>query len=234
MSGDLSIEEVENVASQHASSSYAGAASKPKVDMKNLVYIQKGRERREPIPKGLFLAFMSRLHYNMWNLPEEEFNKINIDWSDHHLGRGLVACMDEETTAYVKVQADTFQQEGDFVRGWLRNEFGIQNTYQGFLHNEIWGNYRGPAAVSWILKKNGLNDHGKFQLISYQKHKSGVFVRFEADAELSNAIDNHGLVLRAGICRVILKKKVITPTFAATAMANEAAATAATEGSSNN
>ena len=137
LSGNLSIEEVENVASQHADNTYAGAASKPKVDLKNLVYVQKGRERREPIPKGLFLAFMTRLHYNMWNLPAEEFNKINIDWSDHHLGRGLVACMDEESTAYVKAQADTFQHEGDFVRAWLRHEFGIQTTYQGFLHNEI-------------------------------------------------------------------------------------------------
>ena len=228
LSGNLSIEVVENVASQHANSTYAGAASKPKVDMKNLVYVQKGRERREPIPKGLFLAFMTRLHYNMWNLPAEEFDKINIDWSDHHLGRGLVACMDEESTAYVKAQADTFQHEGDFVRAWLRHEFGIQTTYQGFLHNEIWGNYRGPAAVSWILKKNCLGENGKFQVICYQMHKSGVFVRFEADAELSNAIDNHGHVLRAGICRVILKKKVITPKFATTAVANEAAA----EGSS--
>ena len=79
------------------------------------------------------------------------------------------------------------------------------------------------------MKKNCLGESGKFQVISYQKHKSGVFVRFEADAELSNAIDNHAHVLRAGICRVILKKKIITPKFATTAVANETAA----EGSTN-
>ena len=43
LSGNLSIEVLENVASQHADNTYAGAASKPKVDLKNLVYVQKGR-----------------------------------------------------------------------------------------------------------------------------------------------------------------------------------------------
>ena len=162
LSGNLSIEVVESVAANHDTNNYAGAADKPKVDMKNLVYVQRGRERRLPIPKGLFMAFMTRLHYNMWNLENEEFKKINIDWSDHHLGRGLIACMDVDSTAYVKRQADTFVKEGETVRAWLKHEFGKQTTYQGFLHSEIWGNYRGPAAVAWILKKNNLSEFGKF------------------------------------------------------------------------
>ena len=218
MSGNLSVEVVEKIASKHVKNTYAGATSKPKVDMKNLVYVQKGRERRAPI-KGLFMAFMSRMHYNMWNLPAAEFEKINIDWTDHHLGRGLVACMDLESTAYVKKEADTFQKEGETVRAWLKHEFGIQTTYQGFLHSEIWGTYKGPAAITWILKKNGLIENGKFQVLCYQKHKNGVFCRFECDDELAAAIDSHGHTLRAGICRVILKKKVITPTFAGSAEA---------------
>ena len=51
---------------------------------------------------------------------------------------------------------------------------------------------------------------GKFQVISYKKQKKGVFMKFEADDELAKAIDGHGHSLRAGICRVVLKKKVIT------------------------
>ena len=219
--GNLSIEVVQEIASNHQSTTYAGAAAKPAVDMKHLVYIQKGRERREPIAKGLFLAFMSKLQTNMWDLPKLEFEKINIDWSDHHLGRGIVACLDEETTAFVKKEADIFQKEDETVRAWLRHEFGKQTTYQGFLHSEVWGNIRGPAAIAWILKKNGLNESGKFQVISYQKHKNGVFVRFEVDDELAAAIDNRGHSLRAGICRVILKKKIVTPKFAEAAVPDQ-------------
>ena len=53
MSGNLSVEVVEKIASKHVKNTYAGATSKPKVDMKNLVYVQKGRERRAPI-QGTF------------------------------------------------------------------------------------------------------------------------------------------------------------------------------------
>ena len=60
------------------------------------------------------------------------------------------------------------------------------------------------------LEKNGLLGKGKFQVISYKKQKNGVFLRFEANDELASAIDAYGHSLRAGICRVVLKKKLIT------------------------
>ena len=130
--------------------------------------------------------------------------------------------LDDETEIPLNLNMIEFlqiQKEGETVRAWLKHEFGIQTTYQGFLHSEIWGTYKGPAAIAWILKKNGLIENGKFQVLCYQKHKNGVFCRFECDDELAAAIDSHGHTLRAGICRVILKKKVITPTFAGSAEA---------------
>ena len=208
---ELPNEVVENIANNQNGATYAGAASRPVINYKYLVYIQKGRLRREPITKALFLAFMTKLQSKLWVLPKEEFEKVNIDWSDHHLGRGLVACMDQETAAFVKAEAETFEHESSTVRAWLKDEFGVHTMYQAFLHNEIWWDQRGPAALAWIMKKNGLIERGKFQVITYQKHRKGVFLRFEADDELAAAIDDHGLVLRAGICRVVLKKKVITP-----------------------
>ena len=65
------------------------------------------------------------MHYNMWNLPAAEFEKINIDWTDYHLGCGLVACMDLESIAYVKQKAHTFQKGSETVRAWLKHKFGI-------------------------------------------------------------------------------------------------------------
>ena len=79
------------------------------------------------------------------------------------------------------------------------------------MHTTLWHNYRGPRAVNMILKKNNLLDAGKYQVIAFEKHQKGVFLRFETETKLSKAIDEHGLSLRAGICRLVLKKKVTTP-----------------------
>ena len=64
--------------------------------------------------------------------------------------------------------------------------------------------------MGWILEKNGLLGKGQFQVICYKRQRNGVFCRFEASDDLAMAIDAHGHLLRAGICRVVLKKKVIT------------------------
>ena len=205
---NLSKEEVAEIAGNQSGSTYAAAANKPAINDKWLIYLQYGKEKREPIAKPLFLTFMSNLQSRMWKLPKEEFDKINLDWSDHHLGRGLIACMDENSATFVKAEAEAFNYEGQTVRAWLKDEFGTLTTYQAFLHNEVWGDIRGPQAIGWILEKNGLLEKGKFQVICYQRHKKGVFARFEASDGLEKAIDEHGHSLRAGICRVVLKKKV--------------------------
>ena len=205
---NLSKGEVAEIAGNQSGSTYAAAANKPAINDKWLIYLQNGKEKREPIAKPLFLTFMSNLQSRMWKLPKEEFDKINLDWSDHHLGRGLIACMDENSATFVKAEAEAFNFEGQTVRAWLKDEFGTLTTYQAFLHNEVWGDIRGPQAIGWILEKNGLLEKGKFQVICYQRHKKGVFARFEASDGLEKAIDEHGHSLRAGICRVVLKKKV--------------------------
>ena len=132
--GNLSKERLAEIASGKTENdgTYASAASKPEVDIKNLVYIQKGHERREPITMPLFLAFMVKLNETIWALPEDEFEKVNIAWSDHALGRGLIASMDPETTVFVKKAAETFNHEGQTVRGWTRDQFGIQKYIKDF------------------------------------------------------------------------------------------------------
>ena len=203
----LGRSELESLAAKN-SQTYAEAAAKPPLDVNNLVYIQKGQQRREPIGQPLFLAFMQYLDDQVWNLNPETFNTINIDWSDHHLGRGLVACLDDATAAFVKTKAESFEHEGNTVRGWSRDEFGPQIVFQGFLHSPVWKKKRPSATIAKILKMNGLLNSGKFQVITYQKHIKGVFVRFEVCEELESAILKHGLSLNCGICRLVLEKRV--------------------------
>ena len=208
---NLSDEVVALIASNHKNgSTYAEFVSKKKIVYKYLTYVQKGRERRDPITKALFLTFMSSLQSGIWKMPKPEFDRINIDWSDHHLGRGLIACTDEFTSRFIKERAEAFIFEGQTVRAWLKDEFGKTNIYQTFLHNEVWFDIRGAQALGWILEKNGLLGKGQFQVICYKRQRNGVFCRFEASDDLAMAIDAHGHSLRAGICRVVLKKKVIT------------------------
>ena len=208
---NLSDEVVALIASSHKNgSTYADAVSKKKIVYKYLTYVQKGHKRRDPITKALFLTFMSSLQSGIWKMPKPEFDRINIDWSDHHLGRGLIACTDEFTSRFIKERAEAFIFEGQTVRAWLKDEFGKTNIYQTFLHNEVWFHIRGAQALGWILEKNGLLGKGQFQVICYKRQKNGVFCRFEASDDLAMAIDAHGHSLRAGICRVVLKKKVIT------------------------
>ena len=206
----LGQSDLERLAAKN-SQTYADAAkkpAKPQVDLNNLVYIQKGQQRREPIGQPLFLAFMEYLDNQVWSLNPETFKSIRIDWSDHHLGRGLVACLDAATAAFVKLKAESFIHEGITVRGWSRDEFGTQIVFQGFLHSPVWKKKKASATIAKILKMNGLLNSGKFQVITYQKHLKGVFVRFEVCEGLESAILQHGLSLNCGICRLVLEKRV--------------------------
>ena len=97
-----------------------------------MLYVQKGTEKREVISKTLFNAFCDNFSDKLFS-DEKMFLSINIDWTDHHLGRGLIACLDNDTAAWVKAQAEAFSFEGQTIREWARDEFGSRVVYQGFL-----------------------------------------------------------------------------------------------------
>ena len=218
--GNLEDEQIQNLHTTYAS--VAGSASDtPMVDKKNVLYIQNGHIRREPITKALFGAFMAWLQSTIIEISERPVVELDPDenllwvpdlaWSSHHLGRGIVACNDEKTTAWVKTQAESFNSEGKTIRAWSRNEFGCQVVYQGFLHSTAWldKKWTGPKICAWIFKINNLKDTGKFQVMLFKKVINGVFLRFEADKTLEEALDKTNYSLKAGICRWVLSKKVI-------------------------
>ena len=219
--GNLEDEQIENLHTTYAS--VAGSASEtPMVDKKNVLYVQNGNIRREPITKALFGAFMAWLQSTIVEISERPMiveldpddNLLwvpDLAWSSHHLGRGIVACNDEKTTAWVKTQAESFNSEGKTIRAWSRNEFGCQTVYQGFLHSTAWldKKWTGPKVCAWIFKINNLKDTGKYQVMLFKKVTNGVFLRFEADKTLEEALDKTNYSLKAGICRLVLSKKVI-------------------------
>ena len=214
--GNLEDEQIENYHTTYASA--AGSTNGTlMVDAKNILYVMKSKTRREGIPKALFGAFMSWLQTTIMELsdrldPEQDPLWVpDIAWSTHHLGCGIVACNDNKTTAWVKTQAESFNYEGNIIRAWSPNSFQDQTVYQGFLHGSVWldKKWTGPRAITWILKINNLKEIGKFKVMLFKKVLNGVFLRFEADKILEKALDRTTYSLKAGICRLVLSKKVI-------------------------
>ena len=215
--GNLDVQTLLNLSIGKSDNTYAGATKKPaKIDQNLVLYIQRGRERRLPIKRTISEAFCEEVTAKAFDLEEDQFNKVQIAWTDHHLGRGIVICLDQYTTAWVKTQAEAFSYEGSKIRAWSQDEFGTRIVYQGFLHSSYWWKQNGPASLAKILKKNKITA-GEFQLLSYQKRKKGVFIRWEADTALSASLDGHTF-LNCGNCRLILQKKVIKSAPADVAM----------------
>ena len=192
-------------ASNKEQGTYSSAAKKPKVDQDLMLYVQKGTEKREVISKTLFNAFCDNFSDKLFS-DEKMFLSVNIDWTDHHLGRGLIACLDKDTAAWVKAQAEAFSFEGQTIRAWSRYEFGSRIVYQGFLHSSYWWGKNGPSELAKILRLNKISG-GNFQLISFQKRQKGVFIRWEADDALAQQLDQHKS-LNCGRCRLLLEKKI--------------------------
>ena len=59
---------------------YAGATKKLRLNLPDLVYIQKGRDRREPIQKLQYHAFIDYLLDHIMEMKVEQGAKVDIDW----------------------------------------------------------------------------------------------------------------------------------------------------------
>ena len=206
--GPLSAETEQEIANSQEIlyPNYAGALKKKKIDQDLLLYVQRGREKRLPLPKKIWEMFSDALMQHLVSMDPDDVTKINIDWNDHHLGRGIICCLDSKTTAWVKAFADSFNYEGETLRAWSRMEFGKRTIFAGFLHSKSWCNKNGPSAMNWIFKINKLE--GNYNILAYSHKTKGVYVRFETDDEgLIKGIEAKNLSLCAGICRLVLKRK---------------------------
>ena len=190
------------------SKTYSKAAKKPKLDQDLILYIQLGREKRDILPKAVWEAFADGLTKALLSMDPKLVATLNIEWMDYHLGRGIIACSDLKTTAWLKGLAEAFNHEGSTVRAWSRNEFGIRTIFQGFLHYKRWWTMTGPQALKWILEINELDKLGKFSVLTYSKKPKGVWIRFEAEEAIIAGIDAKNRKLKAGWCNLHLEKKV--------------------------
>jgi hypothetical protein len=205
------ITQVESVTLEDVDDSYAGATKKPRLNLPNLVYIQKGRHHREPIQKLHYDAFIDYLLDHIMEMKVDQCAKVDIDWHGWGLGRGLVACLNPETASFVKEVASKFTINGLLFKGWLKTEFGTRIIYSGRLAGTCWQKRKPIDTIKWILNVNGLKNF-EFYLISWLKTPQGVLLRFEASGELNVALATRKHILNAGIAKLKLEKKVINST----------------------
>ena len=206
------ITQITQVNLNDEAATYAGAAKRPRVNLPDLLYIQKGTERREPIQKVHYDAFIEYLLESIFNMKAEESAKVQIDWHGWGLGRGIVACLTPETASFVKEVASSFKFNGLLFKAWGKNEFGSRVLFSGRLAGLCWQKRKPLDTVKWIFNMNGLKNL-EFYLISYIKTPQGVLLRFEASRELQLALAACGFTLNAGIAKLKLEKKVINSSF---------------------
>lgn len=204
------ITQVENVTLED-DDSYAGATKKVRLNLPDLVYIQKGRDRREPIQKLQYDAFIDYLLDHIMEMKVDQGAKVDIDWHGWGLGRGLVACLNKETASFVKEVASKFTINGLSFRAWGKTEFGDRTIFSGHLAGICWQKRKPLDTIKWIFNINGLKNL-EFYLISWLKTPQGVLLRFESSQELNEALARRKHILKAGIAKLKLEKKVINST----------------------
>ena len=145
------ITQVESVTLEDVDDSYAGATKKPRLNLPNLVYIQKGRHHREPIQKLHYDAFIDYLLDHIMEMKVDQCAKVDIDWHGWGLGRGLVACLNPETASFVKEVASKFTINGLSFRAWRKTELGNRVIFSGRLAGTCWQKRKSLATIKWIF-----------------------------------------------------------------------------------
>ena len=191
---------------------YAAAAKKPQVDPQLVVYFHRTDQRREPCQKVDFDSFMKAILEKIAS-DSNIMNILQLDWSGYSMGRGIIACLNEKSIKYLKVEASKFtvtKKSGEVnkFRIWSKREFGSRDIFSGMLFGKTFTEQKGLDVLRWVLTINGLREH-KPTLIMYQKIKDGrgIFLKIEADSALTEALIKKGLILQAGICRLRLDHK---------------------------
>ena len=166
----------------------AVASKQPRKDYPYLVYLQASKTRREKISFKEFETFMEFYEKYYILLPMEERSKVNLDWSDYHMGRGLLAACDQPTAQFIKELADHFTIGERVFKGWLKTEFGDRYTYQMWLPGPTWCKKSPSQAMTFIFRQVNVV-FGEWKVTKYQKTpRKGAYIIFEADKKLASSI----------------------------------------------
>lgn len=204
-----------------SSTTYASAAKKGKQEFPYMLFVQEGTVERKRIRKDHFTAFEDHLFKAKFQLPQEERNKVKLDWICWMNGCGLVAATDDYSAEWCKNQTAAFVFEGKTTcRAWARWEMGNLWRYEGFLHGCSWKKKNSIRALNDIfaMNKDRFSSDKPFDygpsVIWDTKSPRGVFCSFEPAGDLALILSEKvQWRLDAGICTWNIKcvrKKAIS------------------------
>ncbi|QQP41067.1 Hypothetical protein FKW44_015318 [Caligus rogercresseyi] len=103
-----------------------------------LLYIHLGRDERRYIPKETFVSFVVEAQGLLFNpKPGLRAPKLQCAFWTWRNGRGLIGCLDEPSSKWVREAADMIKPNGESVRVWGKGEFGPLSRMSFFVPDSL-------------------------------------------------------------------------------------------------
>lgn len=195
---------------ENESGTYSGAAKKAKREFPYAVFImQKVSDdvKSERITSKDFTSFLDHVTEIRFQKLEESC-KLDIEYSSFRSGFGIIAANDKQTSEWIKLQIDIYNQKCKNLQLVAYNKWdrGSAFVYYGFLHGPHWREKKGTITLVKILAFNKIE--GEFYNLVYNtKNTSGVFISFEPKPDLAEKL-NAKMTLDCGVCKLRLSKRL--------------------------
>ena len=166
-------------------SSYAVKAKKAKVDYPFALYILAGSEERKNLTLHHYVGYEEFLFNSVVRAGLEEGSKIKIDFSIFRNTYGLIACVDEFTSQYVKNLTKAYKYEEETTRAWNRWESEEATIYSVFLSGAMFQQPR--CKPNWICGKildlNQLPGDFRSATLDKKSNRDGAYLSFECTSK---------------------------------------------------
>ena len=165
--------------------SYAVKAKKAKVDYPFALYILAGSEERKNLTLHHYVGYEEFLFNSVVRAGMEEGSKIKIDFSIFRNTYGLIACVDEFTSQYVKNLTKAYKYEEETTRAWNRWESEEATIYSVFLSGAMFQQPR--CKPNWICGKildlNQLPGDFRSATLDKKSNPDGAYLSFECTSK---------------------------------------------------
>lgn len=145
---------------------YASAAKgkkKPRMEYPFLLYVHKGKDLRERIPKQVWTLFKEKFNERLIEDTLEDKATPDIDWTGFKDGTGVVAALDQTSRDLAEKIIDQIEVAELTFRGWPKGIQDKQMTVTIKVPPEF-KNIASGKLCEALAKKNGLHETGVWEL----------------------------------------------------------------------
>ena len=147
---------------------YASAAKgkkKPRLEYPFLLYVHKGKDLRERIPKQVWTLFKEKFNERLIEDTLEDKPTPDIDWTGFKDGTGVVAALDQTSRDLAEAIIEQIEVAEMTFKGWPKGVQDKQMTVTIKVPPEF-KNIASGKLCEALAKKNGLHESGVWDLYS--------------------------------------------------------------------